>query len=90
MRTRNWQQNIVKIARTGQGEKAEWRNSGMDITINQHAHCHYCFHWPCGWFHVHGNLCLARARAWKFMACKGVATIETTEATATVKVSALA
>ena len=28
--------------------------------------------------HVHGNLCLARARAWKFMPCKGVATIEAT------------
>ena len=37
--------------------------------------------------HVHENLCLARECVWKFMPCKGVATIE---ATASVKVSALA
>ena len=37
--------------------------------------------------HVHGNLCLARECVWKFMPCKGVATVE---ATASVKVSALA
>ena len=35
---------------------------------------------------VHGNICLAREHAWKFMPCKGVATIE---ATTSVKVSAL-
>ena len=54
----------------------------MDITINLHIMEIYALQG-----HVHGNLCLARACAWKFMPCKGVATIE---ATASVKVSALA
>ena len=60
----------------------EWRNSGMDITINLHIMEIYALQG-----HVHGNLCLARECVWKFMPCKGVATIE---ATASVKVSALA
>ena len=54
----------------------------MDITINLHIMEIYALQG-----HVHGNLCLARARAWKFMPCKSVATIE---ATTSVKVSALA
>ena len=45
----------------------EWRNSGMDITINLHIMEIYALQ-----EHVHGNLCLARARAWKFMPCKGM------------------
>ena len=64
----------------------EWqnsgRNSGMDITINLHIMEINALQG-----HVHGNLCFARERAWKFMPCKGVATIE---ATASVKVTALA
>ena len=59
----------------GQGEKAEWRNSGMDITIN--LHIAIIVFTATQWV----------SRAWKFMPCKGVPTIE---ATATVKVSALA
>ena len=38
----------------------------MDITINLHIIKIYTLQG-----HVHGNLCLARARAWKFMPCKG-------------------
>ena len=38
----------------------------MDITINLHIMEIYALQG-----HVHGNLCLARARAWKFMPCKG-------------------
>ena len=49
------------------GGIAEWRNSGMDITINLHIMEIYALQG-----HVHGNLCLARARAWKFMPCKGM------------------
>ena len=75
----------------------------MDITINLHimeiyalqghVHGNICLARARAWKfnalqgHVHGNLCLAREHAWKFMPCKGVATIE---ATALVKVSALA
>ena len=54
----------------------------MDITINLYIMEIYALQG-----HVHGNLCLAREHAWKFMPCKGVATIE---ATTSVKVSALA
>ena len=51
----------------------------MDITINLHIMEIYALQG-----HVHGNLCLARhlclarEHAWKFMPCKGVATIEAT------------
>ena len=54
----------------------------MDITINLHIMEINALQG-----HVHGNLCFARERAWKFMPCKGVGTIE---ATASVKVTALA
>ena len=54
----------------------------MDITINLHIMEINALQG-----HVHGNLCFARERAWKFMPCKGVAAIE---ATASVKVTALA
>ena len=54
----------------------------MDITINLHIMEIYALQG-----HVHRNLCLAREHAWKFMPCKGVATIEVTTS---VKVSALA
>ena len=79
----------------GQGEKAEWRNSGKDITINLHkaiivftghAVGFMCMEIYALQGHMYGNLCLARAHVWKFMPCKGVATIEATEAAATVKV----
>ena len=75
----------------------------MDITINLHIMEIYAYARARAWKfmpckgtcmeiyalqgNVHGNLCLARECAWKFMPCKGIATIE---ATASVKVSALA
>ena len=48
----------------------------MDITINLHIMEIYALQGTCMEIyalqgHVHGNLCLARARAWKFMPCKG-------------------
>ena len=56
--------------RHGQGEKAEWRNSRIDITINLHiaiivftghAVGFTCMEIYALQGHVHGNLCLARA-----------------------------
>ena len=60
----------ISMSIQGQGKKwnggiAEWWNNGMVEWTLLPAH--------------HGKLCLARARAWKFMPCKGIATIEATE-----------
>ena len=71
----------------------------MDITINLHIMEIYALQG-----HVHGNLCLAREHAWKFMHVHGnlylarehawkfmpCKGVATIEATTSVKVSALA
>ena len=89
-----WRNSGMAEWRNRQGKEKKWNGGIAEWTLLL-----ICTSWkfmPCKGTcmeiyalqgHVHGNLCLARECVWKFMPCKGVATIE---ATASVKVSALA